>query len=174
MAKNNKAAKSAAEPASNATASAPAKRKVPALAKTRWHFADHARNYWRVVLDQGRPYSDVFDIDFWFIVETNLTAGDLVEVVDDANTIFALLYVRQYVRFSQIDLVELIRRDMVADRPIEREGWRVEYRGPQLRWCVVDPAGVVKRDGLFNMDAALVQMAAFQQTHSLTPQRIVG
>src|ERR1700722_15638517 len=61
--------------------------------------AAYARNWWRVVIDVERtPYDSVLnDVAVWGPNEAKLRAGDLVELLDEQSTLFALLYLAEHV-----------------------------------------------------------------------------
>ena len=56
--------------------------------------AGDAGNWWRVVFDAERTsYASLLaDVSVWGPNEAKLRAGDVVEVLDEQSTLFALLY----------------------------------------------------------------------------------
>jgi hypothetical protein len=113
--------------------------------------AAYARNWWRVVIDAERtPYDSVLnDVAVWGPNEAKLRAGDLVEVLDEQSTLFALLYLVEHVPAKFIRFAELIRAPLggVAVGNIESRGHHyAQWRGPAKRWCIVGPTGIVVRD----------------------------
>jgi hypothetical protein len=121
--------------------------------------AAFARNWWRVVIDTERtPYASLLDdVTVWGPNEPRLRAGDLVEVLDEQSTLFALLYLVEHVPASSIRFAELIKAPLggVAVGRIEARGSHyAQWRGPAKRWSVIGPAGTVVRDGILTRDEA--------------------
>ena len=99
--------------------------------------AAFARNWWRVVIDKERtPYDSVLtDVTVWAPNEAKLRAGDLVEVLDEQSTLFALLYLVEHVPAKFIRFAELIKAPLggVAIGRIEARGHHyAQWRGPRF------------------------------------------
>jgi hypothetical protein len=121
--------------------------------------AAFARNWWRVVIDTERtPYASLLaDVTVWGPNEPRLRAGDLVEVLDEQSTLFALLYLVEHVPAKAVRFAELIKAPLggVAIGRVEARGNHyVQWRGPAKRWCIVGPTGTVVRDGILTKDEA--------------------
>ena len=132
---------------------------VPPIPQSAMQDAAFARNWWRVVIDAERtPYDRALtDVTVWGPNEAKLRAGDLVEVVDEQSTLFALLYLVEHVPAKFIRFAELIRAPLggVAIGRIEARGNHyVQWRGPAKRWCVIGPTGTVVRDGILGKEEA--------------------
>ena len=97
------------------------------------------------------------DVTVWGPNEARLRAGDLVEVLDEQSTLFALLYLVEHVPAKTIRFAELFKAPLggVAVGSIEACGSHyAQWRGPAKRWCVVGPSGMVVRDGILTRDEA--------------------
>jgi len=72
--------------------------------------AAYARNWWRLVFDAERTsYASLLaDVSVWGPNEAKLRAGDVVEVLDEQSTLFALLYLVEHVPAKSIRFAELI------------------------------------------------------------------
>jgi hypothetical protein len=121
--------------------------------------AAFARNWWRVVIDGERtPYDSVLtDVTVWGPNEAKLRAGDLVEVLDEQSTLFALLYLVEHVPAKFISFAALIKAPLggVAIGRIEARGNHyTQWRGPAKRWCIIGPTGTVVRDGILSKEEA--------------------
>jgi hypothetical protein len=121
--------------------------------------ASYARNWWRVVFDAERtPYESVLtDVAVWGPNEPKLRAGDLVEVLDEQSTVFALLYLVEHVPGKFVRFAELIKAPLggVAVGRIEARGHHyAQWRGPAKRWCIIGPTGTVVRDGILTKEEA--------------------
>jgi hypothetical protein len=132
---------------------------VPPIPQSAMQDAAFARNWWRIVIDAERtPYDSVLtDVAVWGPNEAKLRAGDLVEVLDEQSTLFALLYLVEHVPAKSIRFAELIKAPLggVAIGRIEARGNHyAQWRGPAKRWCIVGPTGTVVRDGILSKEEA--------------------
>lgn len=121
--------------------------------------ATYARNWWRVVFDAERTsyQSLLSDVSVWGPNEPKLRAGDLIEVLDEQSTVFALLYLVEHVPGKSVRFAELFKVPLggLAVGPIEARGHHhAQWRGPAKRWCIVGPTGTVVRDGILTKDEA--------------------
>jgi hypothetical protein len=140
-------------------AAAPAPRSPAPIPASSMQDAAFARNWWRVVIDAERtPYASLLtDATVWGPNEPRLRAGDLVEVLDEQSTLFALLYLVEHVPAKSVRFAELIKAPLggVAIGRIEARGSHyTQWRGPAKRWCVIGPTGTVVRDGILTRDEA--------------------
>jgi hypothetical protein len=121
--------------------------------------AAYACNWWRVVIDTDRtPYTSLLtDVTVWAPNEAKLRAGDLVEVLDEQSTMFALLYLVEHVPAKVLRFAELIKAPLggVAIGRIEARGNHyTQWRGPAKRWCIIGPTGTVVREGILTKEEA--------------------
>jgi hypothetical protein len=140
-------------------AAAPAPRPAAPIPSSAMQDAAFARNWWRVVIDTERtPYGSVLgDVTVWGPNEPKLRAGDVVEVLDEQSTLFALLYLVEHVPAKSIRFAELIKAPLggAAIGRIEARGnHHAQWRGPAKRWCIIGPTGTVVRDGVLTRDEA--------------------
>ena len=138
---------------------APSARPAVPVPQSAMQDAAFARNWWRVVIDAKRtPYASLLtDVTVWGPNEAKLRAGDLVEVLDEQSTLFALLYLVEHVPATSIRFAELVKAPLggVAIGRIEARGNHyTQWRGPSKRWCVIGPTGMVVRDGILTRDEA--------------------
>jgi hypothetical protein len=144
--------------AASETAASPGRRGAP-IPQGAMQDASYARNWWRVVFDAERtPYESVLtDVAVWGPNEPKLRAGDLVEVLDEQSTVFALLYLVEHVPGKFVRFAELIKAPLggVAVGRIEARGQHyAQWRGPAKRWCIIGPTGTVVRDGILTKEEA--------------------
>ncbi len=121
--------------------------------------AAYACNWWRVVIDTDRtPYASLLtDVTVWAPNEPKLRAGDLVEVLDEQSTMFALLYLVEHVPAKVLRFAELIKAPLggVAIGRVEARGNHyAQWRGPAKRWCIIGPTGTVVRDSILTKEEA--------------------
>jgi hypothetical protein len=114
------------KPAPETEMAARTPRPVQSIPQSAMQDAAFARNWWRVVIDAERtPYDRVrTDVTVWGPNEAKLRAGDLVEVLDEQSTLFALLYLVEHVPAKFIRFAELIKAPLggVAVDRIEARG----------------------------------------------------
>ena len=149
----------APKPAPETEVATQALRPLPPIPQSAMQDAAFARNWWRVVIDGERtPYDSVLtDVTVWGPNEAKLRAGDLVEVLDEQSTLFALLYLVEHVPAKFIRFAELIKAPLggVAIGRIEARGNHyAQWRGPAKRWCIIGPTGTVVRDGILSKEEA--------------------
>jgi hypothetical protein len=121
--------------------------------------AVYARNWWRVVFNAERTsYASLLaDVSVWGPNEAKLRAGDVVEVLDEQSTVFALLYLVEHVPAKSIRFAELIKAPLggrAVGRAEARGHHYAQWRGPARRWCVIGPTGMVLRDGILTKEEA--------------------
>jgi hypothetical protein len=121
--------------------------------------ASYTRNHWRVVFDAERtPYRAVLtDVAVWGPNEAKLRAGDVIELLDEQSTMFALLYLVEHVPAKCIRFAELIKAPLggVAVGKVEARGHHYcQWRGPAKRWCVIGPNGTMVREGILTKEEA--------------------
>jgi hypothetical protein len=146
-------------PAAEIEAATQTARPVSPIPQSAMQDAAFARNWWRVVIDGERtPYHSVLsDVAVWGPNEAKLRAGDLVEVLDEQSTLFALLYLVEHVPAKFIRFAELIKAPLggVAIGRIEARGSHyAQWRGPAKRWCIIGPTGTVVRDSILSKEEA--------------------
>lgn len=147
------------EPALQNETAAPAPRPAAPILQSAMQDSAFARNWWRVVIDTDRtPYASLLsDVAVWGPNEARLRAGDLVEVLDEQSTLFALLYLVEHVPAKALRFAELIKAPLggVAVGRVEARGSHyAQWRGPAKRWCIIGPTGTVVRDGILTRDEA--------------------
>jgi hypothetical protein len=145
--------------ASHNTAGLEAARLAVPIPQSAMQDASYARNHWRVVFDAERtPYESVLtDVAIWGPNEAKLRTGDLIEVLDEQSTLYALLYLVEHVPAKFIRFAELIKAPLggLAVGKVEARGHHyAQWRGPAKRWCVIGPSGMVVRDSILTKEEA--------------------
>jgi hypothetical protein len=147
------------EPAPDTEPVPVARRPAAPIPQSAMQDAAYACNWWRVVIDTDRtPYGSLLtDVTVWAPNEPKLRAGDLVEVLDEQSTLFALLYLVEHVPAKVVRFAELIKAPLggVAIGRIEARGNHyTQWRGPAKRWCIIGPTGTVVREGILTKEEA--------------------
>jgi hypothetical protein len=119
--------------------------------------AEQVQNRYAAVIESGRKYEDVFEPAFWAHVAERLKVGDVIEVRNDEQTYFAMLYVRDCDRlWARVD--EIVKRDFEQSKSENTiEGISVEHKGPHLKFCVYR-----------NTDRAMLQSGFATRVDALT------
>ncbi len=147
------------KPVPEAEPAPPTSRPAAPIPQSAMQDAAYACNWWRVVIDTDRtPYASLLtDVTVWAPNEAKLRAGDLVEVLDEQSTMFALLYLVEHVPTKVLRFAELIKAPLggVAIGRIEARGNHYpQWRGPAKRWCIIGPTGTVVREGILTKEEA--------------------
>jgi len=147
------------KPAAESEVAAQSPGPVPPIPQSAMQDAAFARNWWRVVIDGERtPYHSVLtDVTVWGPNEAKLRTGDLVEVLDEQSTLFALLYLVEHVPAKFIRFAELIKAPLgglAIGRIKARGNYYAQWRGPAKRWCIIGPTGTLVRDGILSKEEA--------------------
>ena len=98
--------------------------------------AASARNVWHHVLDQNTKYDDLLTPEYWAHVAKTLRPGDKIEVIAEDSSFWAELFV--LATANQAAAVVEIRKVALqsVELPDAQAGVKVEWKGPNLKWCV--------------------------------------
>lgn len=112
---------------------------VPGRKKT----AESARNFWVVTVEQGTKREDLKRPEFWSLVSADFRPYDRIEVRCDDGTFFAEFVVlscdRTWARVHELIYCLLGTQDVSLSEAaiLEARGrYKVEWRGPHLKFCV--------------------------------------
>lgn len=98
--------------------------------------AAYAYNSWSVVLDEGSNYGDVFRPEFWSHVAMKFRVGDLIQVRNDQNTLYAELYIRDCGRlFAKVEEIRKIEFE-VSEAVAEDSPYYVKWASMHHKWSV--------------------------------------
>lgn len=115
---------------------------------------EEVRNQYRLILPRAVPYEDLLSDDAGELVTPIapfLTRGDLVEVIDEAGTLYAQLLLIEHVPGRHARFVELVRKELPNEKMDDLKGtgfWRSAWLGWSRLYGVVHPNGSVLRDGI--------------------------
>lgn len=100
--------------------------------------AQFGRKEYRVTLEQGTQYEDMFDPSFWAHVALKLKVDDLIQVKPADGSWWAELLVRSKGRVS-VTVAELRKVDFAdAKQSSGDEGqYEIKWRGPNAKWSAV-------------------------------------
>lgn len=114
-----------------------AKRAV-VLDEPRMKLAEHERNVYVANAAEGTTVNDVLEPGFWSYVASRLRPYDRIEVrVDTGEWLLELVVLgcdRNWARVHVLQKYDL--EPVETDMPKARKH-RVEWKGPQLKWCVI-------------------------------------
>jgi hypothetical protein len=106
---------------------------------TRFKQADLVRNMWSIVPEDGTPYEALFKPVYWSHIAARLRPGDRIEVTAEDFSYAAELMVvaaeRQAASVVELRKTEIGRLAQLL--PSVEAAYRVEFKGPHLKWCVI-------------------------------------
>jgi hypothetical protein len=113
-------------------------RRVVSLNEPRFKLAEAVRNVWVVNAEQGTTVNDVLEPAYWAHVAQRLRPYDHIEVrIDTGEWLLSLLVLgcdRNWAKVHVLHRYELEKAE--TDMPKAKKH-RVEWKGPQLKWCVI-------------------------------------
>ncbi len=133
-----------------------------ALLHARFSLADHKRNVWFATVEERVNPEDVLAPSFWRHVAGNMRPYDEIVIACDSCEWRKHLLVVD-VWHANAKVIELSHHDMKGDEEttnMEAVELRVQWRGPQLKWCVVRKDGVVVKGNLPDKGVAFENLAA--------------
>lgn len=120
--------------------------------------AEMRRQEWFVTVPDGVGIDDVIQPEFWTNVTHKLTPYDLIEIGCDSCA-WRLHVVVADTWTGGARVIELCRTEMTGavESATEANGLKVQWRGPNSRWCVMDAAGQVISSGWPSKEDARLQ-----------------
>ena len=120
--------------------------------------AEHVRQIYRVIADEGLTVEDIKRPDYWVHVAARLRPGDRIEVEAEDGLWFAELYVRAASRMEAI--VDVLRVCPLGPdgKPAEvaESLYRVQFKGPKKLHCIIrNSDDVIVTEGISTKEAAL-------------------
>jgi len=122
--------------------------------------AEEVRNHYRLTLPARTDYRDLFNeyaAEVAGPIAPFLTRGDTIEVVDEAGSMFALLFLQEHVPGKIVLFVELLRAKLSGEAIDDMRGsgeFRSAWGGWDRRYCLVRPSGGVAREGMRTREEA--------------------
>lgn len=105
--------------------------------------AESARNHWVVTVEQGTTVEDLRRPEFWSLVSKTFRPYDRIEVRSDDGTYFAEYIVlsadRAWAKVHELRVEMLGTQDVsltAAQMSEQLRRYKVEWRGPHLKFCV--------------------------------------
>jgi hypothetical protein len=117
------------------TAPAPIRKLHP----LRFKAAEQARTTYSIVPEDGTPYADLFKPVYWSHIASRLRPGDRIEVTAEDMSYVAELMVLAAER-QAASVVELRKNEIAPQAtllPSVEAAYRIEFKGPHLKWCVI-------------------------------------
>ena len=117
------------------------------LMPVRLKFAEHERNQWFVVPEEGTPFEALLDPAYWAHVSAKFKPCDIIEIHAEDGAYYGRLLVQDagklYAKVAKLEHVELDKVDVVQGG-VALVGHEVKWRGPIHKWCVVRGIDVLK------------------------------
>jgi hypothetical protein len=106
---------------------------------SRFKQAAEVNNRWSIVPEDGTPYADLFRPVYWSHIAARLRPGDIIEIRAENMSYYAELMVtgaeRQAAAVVELRKVELTPQAKAL--PSVEAAYKVEFKGPHLKWCVI-------------------------------------
>lgn len=104
---------------------------------SRFREASGARNVWAIGVDELTTWDEVLAPEYWSHIAQNCRPGDYIEVKPDDGSYVALLHVVSVQR-NAVGVCEIYKKPLhgVA-MPVVTNATTVEFKGPNLKWCVI-------------------------------------
>ncbi len=136
-----------------------------ALLGRRFGMAEAKRNIFFATVEEHVAPEDVLRPSFWAHTSGPMRPYDEIIVAVDSCAWRLHLLVRD-AWHGGAAVIELSRHDMQSDEEItnqEAVDLRVQWRGPQVKWCVVRKDGVIVQANLPDKGTALQNLAAIAE-----------
>ncbi len=116
----------------------PALPPVRKLHQNRFSMAESARRVWTATPEEGTPFEDLLRRDHWTHIAASLRPGDFIEVTPDEMNYFAWFKVLDAGQ-NWANVVLLFKKDFdnQDNLNILQEQYKVQYRGPHHRYCII-------------------------------------
>lgn len=115
-----------------------AEKRAVILDEPRLKSAEYERSWWIVNAAEGTQVSDVLEPVYWSFIADRLRPYDRIEVrVDTGEWLLDLLVLgcdRAWARVAVLHKYDL--GPVEAEMPAAQKH-RIEWKGPQLKWCVI-------------------------------------
>lgn len=119
----------------------PARKPPTALSPERFKNAEFERQVHVANADEGTQPGDLLSADYWSHAAAQMKPWDRIEVRANDGTWFAELLVldvsRNWAKVAMLSLTKLTSIDVSQSGAQAALPYRVEYKGPQLKWVVI-------------------------------------
>lgn len=110
---------------------------VPLLPPNRMKPAEAARNRWRVIAEESHSKEQIMNPAYWAHASQKIRAGDIIEVVNDTETFFMELYVKQVERgYAHVIELKFVSMEVKIEET-KSPDYKVVYKGPHKKFCVI-------------------------------------
>ena len=120
---------------------APVRKPPTALSPERFKNAEFERQVHVANADEGTQPGDLLSADYWSHAAAQMKPWDRIEVRANDGTWFAELLVldvnRNWAKVAMLSLTKLTSIDVSQSGAQAAMPYRVEYKGPQLKWVVI-------------------------------------
>lgn len=124
----------------------------------------------RIQLDVGQTLDHLEAALVGSPIENQIVPGDILQVLNADCTTFAQYYVAGKSVGRSFTLVELFRTELpLLVSPIQSTGLHyARWSGPEMRWQVIGPTGLVLQSGILN------ELQAVQEAHQRNVRQPTG
>ncbi len=108
------------------------------LIEPRLKVAADERGWWVVNAEQGTTINDVLEPVFWSYIASKLRPYDRIEVrVDTGEWMLELMVLSCDRMWARVKVLHQYDLGPVETEMPQAQKHRVEWKGPQLKWCVI-------------------------------------
>lgn len=138
------------------------------LPSSRFKLADYKRNEFRVSPEHGTTLEDIQKPEFWSHVAAHLASFDTIEVIPEDGSFYAeLLVITAGKQFATVKLLRHVdlegkaaKKDLAPDTQLHPD-YKIEWKGPTAKFCVIRIDGEKMAEGLANKDEATAWLQDF-------------
>jgi len=100
--------------------------------------ADHANTRWGATIAPEHTLEDIKRPAFWSITAKRFTMGDIIDVRTEDSRFYAELYVTGVSDTGiKVQVMRHFSLDGHIEEDVETAGYKVVFKGPSWRFCVV-------------------------------------
>jgi len=116
------------------------------LQASRFNLAEHKRNIFHVVPEDGVTLEDVLEPSFWAHISNRLRPTDRIEVYAEDGSYFAELIVREAGHlFAKVQVLRKVDLEGETSGAVASvSGHDVAWKGPHHKWAVVRGKDVIQ------------------------------
>ncbi len=121
----------------------------------RMRLMEHAHNSWSITAEQGTTLDDIKKSVFWSLCCEKFRPADFVTVIANDMSWLAQGFVQSSARtWAQVHFFNVVKMEEAVS-PDTNSEFKVEWKGPEMLWCVIRLSDqVCLQDRLENARAA--------------------
>jgi hypothetical protein len=132
----------------------------------RMGLAEQVRQDWVVNAEQGTSVADVMDPQYWAHMAAHLQPWDRIDVrLETGEWLLELLVINKGRNWAQVHMLAQHDLETRAETMPAAQKHKVEWKGPQHKWCVIRLADseMIQRE-LGSKEAANAWLSTYERT----------